>query len=125
MATHERLTTLAFDMSGVKPIGGNGRDAVRASEDVGELLALQASLRDIAAGRSLWVLWTVLLSLTLINVNFATTGDASLVFLFILGAVFITIVLISYGTRHRNRAKIAGEWLVEVDFRLAQLAARG
>ena len=121
-----RLASLAFDASGIVEISDAGRERIRSSDDFNELLALKVRLREIEAGRGLWLMWSWLLAAAIFSVTL-TVEDAGggLAFLAIVVIVLALILIVGYAARTRKRAHLADGWLAEVDFRLAQLAARG
>jgi len=108
----------------VAAMTGEDRLAVRASDGVDELLELRAMLRTKAAGRGRWLLWTWLLVLggATVSVEGPNSSAAFVVFPVM---VLVLVLVVSYVVRTRNRANYADQWLSEVDFRLAQLAAQG
>ena len=121
MAEHGDLSSHALRGKLVYMIDDAGRLAIRASNDVDELISFRARLRTASAGRGIWLLWTWLLLLA--GVTF--TGVGGVVAYALLAAFVIAfLMIITYVSRTRTRANNASDWLSEVDFRLAQLAAR-
>jgi|GEM_PF-7087115 len=120
------LQTLAFGSNGPLAMTPEAQLAVRSSDDVDELLKLKARLSDVARGRSLWVLAMVLLGLSAINVTltFGGEGVEGLIALGILATVIVLIVAVAAAALYRGRARLVDPWAAEVDYRLAQLAAR-
>ena len=120
------ISGLVFDSAGITEMGPTGRERIRSSNDFDELLALKVRLREIAAGRGLWLMWSWLLAAGIFSVTL-TVEDAGggLAFLAILVIVLALILIIGYASKTRMRAHRADGWLAEVDFRLAQLAAKG
>ena len=120
------IAAMAFDMSGIVEIDDAGRERIRSSDDFNELLALKVRLREIEAGRGLWLMWSWLLAAAIFSVTL-TVEDAGggLAFLAILVIVLALILIIGYASKTRKGAHRADGWLAEVDFRLAQLAAKG
>jgi len=120
MTFEARPSALAFRGDDVNAIENAGRLAVRSCEDADELIRLRAQLRAAVAGRGRWVLWTWLLVLA--GVTVTVQGAAAGFILAVM--VVILVAIVTYMVRTRRRADRATDWLSEVDFRLAQLAAK-
>jgi hypothetical protein len=126
MAYSGGLGAQAFDASGITEMDDAGRQRVRSNEDFNELLAFKVQLREIAAGRGLWMMWSWLLAAGIFSVTL-TVQDAGggLAVLAILVIVLGLILIVGYASRTRKAAHRADGWLAEVDFRLVQLASKG
>jgi len=109
----------------VRLLTSHDRLIIRSSNDVDTLVRLRAQLRATKAGRGRWLLWTWLLLLGGGGFTYSTTTvEPGLIFFLFLVAVVVIVLVVSYVSRIIKRADHAEEWLSEVDFRLAQLAAR-
>lgn len=123
MADNEDLFAVVKDGATVRVLYSSGRDAIRASTNLDELIALRAHLRILKAGRGLWFLWTWLLILSggAISITVGESGGA-LVIVAIVVAIVAVGLIINYVSRLRQGADRAEDWLSEIDFRLQQLA---
>lgn len=115
------LEDYVFTGATVHALSTSGQRAVRESDDIDELIPLRARLRSVSAGRGLWLLWAWLLLLS----GAWITAEGVIALFVLLAWLFVLVSIVSYVSRTRRRADAASEWLSEIDFRLAQLAARG
>lgn len=123
MAEDGDLVGLALRGASVAALSEEGQLAVRSSENLDELLFLRSRLRIVAAGRGRWLLWTWLLVLA--GATVSVSDGYEILALVVLGVLMLLLVLIiGYIVRVRRRADRAEDWLSELDYRLAQLAAR-
>ena len=125
MEEPDAFVPVIFNGNEILEIDSAGRAVIRTSDDLDALLSLRASLRHARAGRGLWLLWTWLLVLSGSTVSIQAESGAGLLVLVFLGiAVVVLVAIIRYVARERRNAAKADRWLTEIDFRLAQLAAR-
>jgi hypothetical protein len=130
MVTSATLAEQAFEVNGLVPISRIGREAIRGSEDLDQLLELKSKLSDATRGRGLWVFAFVLLALSAANIAVTISREdgepiPGVFFLFIAVALGVLITAIAMAVVVVDRSRKAEPWLAEVDYRLAQLAARG
>jgi len=127
MSALSELAQEAVEPQWIKDLTTADREVIRASDDVDALVQLRAQVRAHVAGRGRWLLWTWLLVLGGVTFSWRTDGgddsQGSMLFV-VIAVVIVAILIITYVARLRRRANIAEEWLSELDFRLAQLAAR-
>lgn len=125
MSELRELAPVESDPPRVRYMSNHDRLVIRASDDVDTLVRLRAQLRAIKAGRGRWLLWTWLLVLG--GGTFTVSNGVAppeFIFFVLLGAIVIIALVVGYIKRAIKRANYAEDWLSEVDFRLAQLAAR-
>jgi len=127
MSALSEVAQEAVEPQWIKDLTTADREVIRASDDVDALVQLRAQVRAHVAGRGRWLLWTWLLVLGGVTFSWRTDGgddsQGSMLFV-VIAVVIVAILIITYVARLRRRANIAEEWLSELDFRLAQLAAR-
>ncbi|MGC4174137.1 hypothetical protein [Demequina sp.] len=127
MALLETLVEHAYTTNGLVRLTRQGRDAVRSCEDPDALLELRAKLSDDTHGRGIWVFAMILVALSAINFSVTVSGEGTaglaVVIFVVIGIVVVAAIIQAVSTT--SRAREADKWLAEVDFRLAQLAARG
>jgi len=128
MSELSELAQKAVEPQWIKELTTADREVIRSSDDVDALVRLRAQVRAHVAGRGRWLLWTWLLVLGGVTISWrpdgGDDGSGGAVLILVVAVVIVAILIITYVARVSRRANIAEDWLSELDFRLAQLAAR-